>query len=441
MTSWDQRCLGLEQELFLVDEGGILSNSAEELLAGCWEAARSVGKDPACFAPEVSLSMIEVIVPPARSLAELSREYLECLKLALEAGRGMGLRLYPLATYPLPMKPALRDEPRYRMQARTLGEERYLQAGCCTGVHLHLGVHPGAVDPRVGVSYDAPKEARKELLDLYNLATALDPAIVTLGRSSPFYEGLFDGRSPRTLRYRGHPDFAPDGLLANLQEVGGLLPYATDVEELVEQQFASYHAWLAAMDRAGVQQRLFFETGGGLLKASWNPVRLNPKGTVELRAIDGNYPHTVLALAALVSAAADRVRREGLTVVPREGLKTFEAADDALYVPSFEYLSGDLFRAAVTQGLESSEIVSYLDSVVRFAATGAGHAEESGLEALTTSGSYRTTEAEILKSLPSPVSPLLQEEGLRIVREACNELEEQVASLGQRFWSKESSTR
>jgi len=118
-----------------------------------------------------------------------------------------------------------------------------------------------------------------------------------------------------------------------------------------------------------------------------------------------------------------------LAVVPREGLESFEAAEDALHVPCFEYLSGELFRAAVTRGLGSPEVVFYLDSVVRFAATGAGQAEEGSLEALTTSGSYRTTEAEILKRLPSPASPLLREEGLRLVREACDELEEQVAPL------------
>jgi glutamate-cysteine ligase len=170
LTTLDQRCLGLEQEFFLVGEDSVLSNSADELLAGCWETARSAGKDPACFAPEVSSGMIEVIVSPVRSLAELSGEYVECLKLALEAGRGTGLRLYPLATYPLPISPALRDEPRYRMQAQTLG------AG------------------------------RREILASW-----------------------------------------------------GLLPYATDVEELVEQRFASYHAWLSAMDRAGVERRLFFD--------------------------------------------------------------------------------------------------------------------------------------------------------------------------------------
>ena len=156
MTGLDHRCLGLEQELFLVDEGGIPSNSADEVLAGLREASRSVGKDPACFAPEVSLGIVEAIVPPARSLAELEGEYLECLRLVIEAVRSMGLRLYPLATYPLPTKPTLRDEPRYQMQARTLGQERYSQAGRCAGVHLHLGVHPEVVDPRAGASYAAP---------------------------------------------------------------------------------------------------------------------------------------------------------------------------------------------------------------------------------------------------------------------------------------------
>lgn len=431
MTTLDYRYLGLEQEFFLVDEDGFLSDLADEFLAGCWETAEGRDKDPACFAPEVAKSMVEVNVPPALSLVELSSDYIDNLGLAIETGRQVGLRLYPLATYPLPVKPALREAPRYRLQARTVGEERFSHAARCAGAHLHVGVHPEAVDSRVGVSYKASKGARKELLDIYNLATALDPAIITLTRSCPFYEGLADGRTPRTLHYRGDKDLAPQGLYANLWEVGGLLPYAPDIEGLVEQQFARYHTWLSAMDRARVERRLFFETGDGLLEASWNPVRLNPKGTVELRGMDGNYPETILAVATLVSAAADRVRREGLAVLPCEGIETFEVAGDALYVPDFGYLSGDLFRAATTWGLESSEVVSYLDSVVRFANPGAGPGEETSFEPLTASGFYRTTEAEILRRIPFPVSPILEKEGLRLVREACDELEQQIVALRQ----------
>ena len=43
-------------------------------------------------------------------MEELSREYLKSLELALDAGRELGLRLYPLATYPLGAEPELRDE-------------------------------------------------------------------------------------------------------------------------------------------------------------------------------------------------------------------------------------------------------------------------------------------------------------------------------------------
>ena len=426
--SLDYRRIGLEQEFFLVDEVGVLSDRADELLALCREGAKNVKADPACFAPECARSMVEINAPPARSLAGLSREYLEGLEIALEAGRELGLRLYPLATYPLGVEPEIRDEIHYQIQARTVGRERFAHAGRCTGVHLHLELPEGTVDPRVAVSYDAQKAAREELLNLYNLATAFDAAIIALTRSSPFYEGMVYGIAARTVFYRGAPDLAPHGLYAQLDQVGGLRPYAFSVEELVEQQFARYHAWLGALDRAGVERRLFFEAGGGLLKSSWNPVRLNPMGTVELRGIDSNYPETIIAIGALVCAAVDRIRQEQLTVLPQEDLLVFEAAGDTLFVPDFGYLNGDLFRAAVTEGIESKEIVSYLDSVFQFSRASG----EPGFEPLKTAGHYKTMEAEILRDFTSPVSWISEERGLELVREACDKLEKQVAAFRAR---------
>ena len=204
-------------------------------------------------------------------------------------------------------------------------------------------------------------------------------------------------------------------------------PYAGSVEELVRLQFSRYRAWLGAMDRAGVDRQLFFETGGGLLSgSSWNPVRLNPQGTVELRGLDSNYPERLLAVVALVSAAAERVRRERLAVLPHEDARAFEVIGETLLVPGFEYLSGELFRAAITKGTESEMVVSYLDSVLGFASGG----EETGFEGLKAGGRYRTTEAAIRRSFPSEASGQLSEErGLKLVREACDEFEKQVASL------------
>jgi len=227
LTTLENRCVGLEQEFFLVDEYGVLSNRADEFLAWCQEVAEATGRDPESYAPECARSMVEINTPPVYSLEELSHEYLANLELALDAGRELGLRLYPLATYPLHVEPVMRDEPHYQIQARAVGRERFLHAGRCAGMHLHLEVERGTVNSRVGVSYGSGKAAREELLNLYNLATAFDAALIALTRSCPFYEGIADGTAARTALYRGDPYLAPHGLYTRLQEVGGLLPSAT----------------------------------------------------------------------------------------------------------------------------------------------------------------------------------------------------------------------
>jgi hypothetical protein len=312
------------------------------------------------------------------------------------------------------------------LQLRTIGHARFLNAARCAGVHLHLELPAGTVDPEAVVSSGAPPKAREELLNLYNLATSLDPALVALTRACPFYEGLAPGLAVRTAFYRGSVLFGWEGLYTNLPEVGILRPYARSIQELVEHGLTGYQAWLGAMDRAGVERRTFFETGGNVLKASWNPVRLNQHGTVELRGIDGNYPEVVLAVAALVHNAASRVREEGLTVEPDDQTHTFKMEGEKLFVPGFEYLGKSLLYAAATVGAEGPEVAAYLDSIVGFTApegTGSGYLSWLGAP-------YKTTEDEILAQCPRNV--LSRDEGLRLVRESCDELEEQISSLRRR---------
>ena len=429
MGAMEQRRTGIEQEFFLVDGEGTPSDQADEFLAHCRKAAGDENLSPEGFVGEVSSSMVEINTPPARTVADLAKAYLASLALALRVGRELDIRLYPLSTYPLPVEPVLRSGPDYEFQARTIGYRRFLHAARCTGVHLHLELPEGTLEPDAVISPDATAAALEELLNLYNLATALDPALVALARANPFYEGKAPGLAARTAHYRGSALLGCEGLYTHLPEVGELRPYAKSVRELVERQLTGYEAWLEAMDRAGVERSLFFETGGNSLKASWNPVRLNQHGTVELRSIDGNYPEIVLAVAALVHGTASRVRRDGLTVEPSDRARAFEVEGSRLRVPGFEYLVGSLFYAAATEGVENPEVSAYLDSVFEFAGSegwGCGY-----LAALRTpEGFYRTTEAGILSALPRVVH-LSTDEGLRLVREACDELEEQVSFLSQ----------
>jgi carboxylate-amine ligase len=423
------RRIGLEQEFFLVDEEGIPSDRADEFLQRCREMAKSQGCGPDYFAPEWVKGMIEINTPPAHTATELAREYLKNLKLALQVGRELSLRLYPLSSYPLHLIPAIRDKLNYDVQIRTVGYDRFLNAGKCTGTHLHLEVAPGVIDPRVGVSYDSTADAREELLNIYNLATALDSALVALARACPFYEGQALGLAAHAVRYRGSQTFGWEGVYTHLQLVGGLMPYADCVQSLVELQFARYYAWLEAMDKAGVERHLFFEAEGSLLEAGWNPVRLNDLGTVELRNIDSNYPEVILAVIALVSNAANRVRHEGLTVRPAEEVQTFELDGDLLLVPAFEYLNRDLLYAAATKGVKSPAIAAYLDSILKFAVQDGGEGAPYLSKLRTNLGEYQTTEAKLLQEFTPSSAQLSQSEGLRLVRESCNQLEEQVSSL------------
>ena len=213
----------------------------------------------------------------------------------------------------------------------------------------------------------------------------------------------------------------------DLPQVGALLPYAEDAEHLIRQQFDRYKAWLSAMDRAGVQRRYFAEAGGDLLRPAWNPVRLNRQGTLELRGMDSNYPEVTLTVAAIILRAADRVRRDSLEVVPDDGVRTFEVTGDVLRVPGFGHLGGELLHAAVTGGADDETVAAYVDSILEF-----GGVEDERLAVLSyhrrTTGSYPTTEAGILEAYDGHLS---EDEGLRLVLEACDELETQVSRLGR----------
>ncbi len=428
MTLADRR-IGLEQEFFLVDRTGAIANRADEFLQRCQEVAETKGRNPNYFAPEWVKSMVEINTPPAYSVSELAKEYLSNLNLALQVGQELDLRLYPLSTYPLHVMPAIRNKPWYQVQIRTVGYERFLHAGRCTGTHLHLDLPEGTIDPHVGVSYNVTPEARAELLNLYNLAIAMDVALIALSRACPFYEGRGMNLAAHTVHYRGSDVFGWEGVYTHLQAVGGLQPYASNIEELVELQFSRYYAWLAAMDKAGVERHLFSEAGGNLLKAAWNRVRLNKIGTIEMRGTDSNYPEVILAIATLVYNAADRVRRENLTVRPVEGVRTFKLSGNHLAVPDFKYLDGDLLYAAVTEGVCSAEVAAYLDSILEFVIPDGGEGSHYLAQLSSSLGEYQTTEAKLLQEFQPTTGEISRDEGLRLVLESCDKLEQQVSSL------------
>ena len=424
--------LGLEQEFFIVDTEGFVSHRADELLLECNRIAEAQNRSADCFAPEFVKNIIEINTVPVDSFAELVTEYLALLQILLKAAKQLDLRIYPLSTYPLYATPMMRNQPNYHLQVRTVGEGRFDNAAKCTGTHIHLDLPDRVVDRQIGIAFDSSPEARERVLSIYNLAIAFDAAIVSLSRACPFYEGKVAGKAMRTIHYRGSKRFGWQGVYTNLQSVGGLMPYAQTPEELTCQLFDRYYSWLQAMDKAGVDRQIFLDSGGELLTAGWNPVRLNSIGTVELRNADSNYPQVTLALAALISEAAQRVRAENIIVRPKPGCKVFQLEGQRLNVPEFDYLHDRLFYAAVTEGIENTAVKDYLNSILEFSCQNNSEVSNYLSQFQNTLGEYTTTEAELLAKFPTTTGIISEADGLALVRYCCDRLEEQVDSLQSR---------
>lgn len=421
--------IGLEQEFFIVNPEGFLSNRADEFLSSCWQIAQQCDRPTGCFAPEFVKSMIEINSVPVDNFNEFTVEYLELLQILLKAAKELDLRVYPLSTYPLHTTPVIRNKPNYHLQVRTVGSGRFDNAARCTGTHIHLDLPDGVVDRQIGLAYDSSPEAKERVVSLYNLATAFDAAIISLSRACPFYEGEVAGKAMRTIHYRGSKCFAWEGVYTNLQSVGGLLPYVETPEDLTRQLFARYHSWLQAMDLAGVERQIFLDSGGALLTAGWNPIRLNSLGTIELRNADSNYPQVILALVALTSEAANRVLRENLRVRPKSGCKIFEIQGQKLNVPEFDYLSNELLYAAVTEGIKNKGVKDYLDSILEFSCQNDSDVGHYLSKFKTTLGEYTTTETQLLAKFHTTTGTISQADGLALVRYCCDRLEKEVGYL------------
>ena len=94
-------------------------------------------------------------------------------------------------------------------------------------------------------------------------------------------------------------------------------------------------------------------------------------------------------------------------------------------MPGFGHLGGELLHAAVTGGVEDPEVTVYLDSILEFAA-----GDDARLAGLRRHVHHRRL-PDYRGGYPHDHAPsneaLTQEEGLRTVLEACDELEDQVS--------------
>jgi glutamate---cysteine ligase / carboxylate-amine ligase len=271
--------LGVEEELLLVDAGGDLARSAEDVL----DAVRGTP-----IADRVTAEIFTEQIELKTGICRTAAEALEQLRELRDGVRAAGFELLASGLHPRATgrEPVLFDKPRYEVVQKDLAG--LLRTPPC-GLHVHVAMP----DPETAVR-------------VANAMRLYLPALQALSANSPFQEGVDSGHaSARTQVVRSYPRFQ------------------------VPRRFRDYEDFLDVADQltaaAGVDDYTYL----------WWDVRPHPRlGTVEVRAVDVQIgAKTSAAIAALVQAIAARELERPSTGGPRrEALEEsyFQAASHGL---------------------------------------------------------------------------------------------------------------
>ena len=355
---------GMEIEGFTIDNSGKIVYEADSLMKRISKNHPDIWLQKEC-----SKNMLEVASFPRVKVYNTALNLMQNFEKVLTEAEKLGLYLLPHGTYPGKVHPIIRGDKWYRFRVKIFGEERFQQAGLCCGFHYHYTLPRGVFDKKkqflkmvIGKS-----RIKKTLMDSYNLAIAMDPALTTLLQSSPYAQGKYMARDSRMLLYRGGSKLGYlKGLYGKYQILGALPPYKQTLSDLMLsinrrklklQQLLQKHGY-----------RADFIKQSNVLNFTWNPVKINKLGTLELRGMDMNHPQYVIATAVFLKFIFKKVQQEFLTVVPSDiGIEEpFKIEGNVLYIPAHTHVRNVLQKNSAYDGLHNKEMHKYVKRFLRF---------------------------------------------------------------------------
>ncbi len=356
--------LGFELELFTIDSSGAISSKVDSILS------QVTRKEFPHLKKECAKNMLEVIGSPFPSVHGAMNDLMTHVEFASYVAEKEKLLLCPLSCYPGVFAPSMRKEKLYRIKERIFGPRKFQIAGRCIGFHCHTDLPHGIFDDEVrALQLLVGAKVRDAMVNSYNLMIAADPIFSTFAQSSPYYQGRYLGKDSRIIMYRGGSDLGnPYGLYAKFEELGGLPPYKLTVLGLHDLITSRYDAWKSALIKAGINLKTL-SLYGSVLETSWNPIKVNPHGTLEQRGMDMNYLSTIAALGVLMHSTIRKIQQQRLIAIPSEiGIENpFKQEKDVIHIPPNEYVRKVLQRFAAYEGLENTEIYGYCKAFLDFA--------------------------------------------------------------------------
>ena len=262
--------VGIEEELMLLDPATLdLAPVATQVLE------RVAGDER--FKLELPAAQIEIVLPPARSAAELAPQLAAARRDLAEAADGLallaGAGLHPFA----PVEGVLNTGERYEQLAREYGAVARRQLVGALQVHVAVG---GA----------------DRTLAVHNALRAQLPELAALAAHAPFHGG----------RDTGFASFRP--IVAGMLPRQGMPPMIGSWDEWVEEL-----RWGARAGRVPAPSQWWFE------------LRPHPAfGTLEVRVLDTQATAAdAIALAAVVQALVARLIEN-----PRDGVPTWRIEEN-----------------------------------------------------------------------------------------------------------------
>ena len=358
--------VGFEVELFTINNEGYIVDVADKLLR------KAKSDKNLTIKKECAVNMIEIASYPDEMVPHTMEHLLTELEYLVSIAEKENILLCPLSTYPGKFNPYMRSDKPYKIKESIFGKNRWKIAGRCIGFHCHYTLPKGIFDAQLRVLKMLIRSKIKDsLVNSYNLMIAADPALTTLMQSSPFYQGKYIGKDSRVIMYRGgeHIDNM-NGLYANLEEFGGLPPYKLTALDIIDIITTRYEKWKSYIKSLGLNIKVL-SLYGSILDTAWNPVKVNPNGTLEQRGMDMNHPIYIAGIGVVIRWILKKLQEEFYAVVPSEiGIKEpFKIEKDIIYIPPYPYVRDILQKNSAYKGLESYEVHNYCKRFLRFAAS------------------------------------------------------------------------
>jgi gamma-glutamyl:cysteine ligase YbdK (ATP-grasp superfamily) len=361
---------GFEVELFLIDSEGNMINSSDSLLKKLRKSTKehhALSEDDA--KKEIGKNMIELGCKPNVSLLKTMKDMLEHLEVVNERAADMGIKLLPLGTYPGKFEPEMRTEGLYGLKRDLFGEERFKITGRCCGFHFHFALPWGVFNKDTKELKELTGSKNKQsVVNSYNMVIAIDPAITAFTQSSPFYQGNYMAKDSRVVVYRGGSVLNyTAGLYSGFQEFGALPHYKNRGMDLMHLIHYQHDLWksLVRMVRRNLN---IFSQYRSKLDVAWNPIKINPHGTIEVRGMDMTYPSVVLATGILLKYALKAIHEEFYQVKasPLAVTEPFKVEKGVINIPPDNYVRQKLQYFSAYEGLENDEVHNYCRRLLKF---------------------------------------------------------------------------